>query len=110
MIDNDVEISKKMPVVNNSIKILLSRYKRLKHMENPRYLTHAVLLHVFRSEIDFSYQPPIDKPYLFAIFEKVRSQIINNDPIEADDFCIDMHVKNVKRDAKERHKFRNIGA
>jgi hypothetical protein len=110
VVDNDSEISKKMPVVNNSVKILLSRYKRLSHMEKPRYLTHAVLVHIFRSDIDLSFKPVIDKSYLEATFEKVRAQIINNDKIVPDDYCIDMHVKNVKRDAKERHFFRNIGA
>ena len=69
-------------------------------MEKPRYLTHAVLLHVFRKDIDLSFQPVIDKSYLQETFEKVRAQIVNNDKIVPDDFCIDMHVKNVKRDAK----------
>jgi hypothetical protein len=40
----------------------------------------------------------------------VRKQIIDDEKVVADDFCIDMHVLNVNRDEKERHKFRTIGA
>ena len=80
-------------------------------MEKPRYVDHAVLLHIFSDQIDWKKKPDIDHEFLAKTFEKVRSQIINDEKVVPEDFCIDFHAdKKIKKNDDTRHKFRTIGA
>jgi hypothetical protein len=80
-------------------------------MEKPRYADHAVLLHIFSDQINSTVVPGFDQEYLSKTFEKVRSQIINNEVVVPDDFCIDFHADfKIKKNDATRHKFRTIGA
>lgn len=100
-------------LLSSCISILLNRYKTLKHMERPRYLHHALLLIIFEDKIDWNEEYNQIVPndiYLKEVFEKVLSQINNNEIIVPDEYCLDMHTKSKNRTDEDKHKFRIEGA
>mgnify|MGYP003880204755 FL=1 len=98
--------------LRDAVGILVKRYDTIKHREKNLYLQHAILMLLSESEFEWENDAPaIDEEAFVAETKEVLRWIKEEEKVELDEYCIDMHTKRkAERSEEDRNWFRRVGA